>query len=550
MTEPMSSNLRLPLAIFVGLVLISSCKKDELRFKDLNANLNPEVGFPLVNATVTAEEAIESLDEDDLLEIGATGQISLIYTDSITELNLTDSLDIPNQSFKDSLQLSDSELNELNTIFTVTVTNSQIETFDLPEGDELDSLRINTGVLNISAVSEGNIPFSVIIKLLNGDGSVALQHSFSDKTPPFEIDESINFTNALFKFIDSDQNSNTFGFEYEVTYQTTTEVESAPSINFDVTLNDLEVHTVAGYLVPRTYNIDSLEINIGAFDKGFEGSFEISDPRLNIIVENGYGLNVLLDPLSIEALNINDEPFDIEENDIADLPVVQGANFLGETAVTNVFIDNDLIMSDNNISALISHEPTYIKTNLNISLNPDGDPSDRVFASILNEIDLTFQAEIPVFGSMSDFVLIDTANTDLGDFVKDVNENEEVDSLQFKIFIDNGLPVDLGCQVLFVDSTFNRIDSLFIEETFLIQSSIVNYNVPSSSPEYGQSIGKTSSYVEVGIDQSRIPPLEEAAYIIFRVFGGTTNNGAEPIRIFAQDELDFKISVKASLNIE
>jgi len=531
----------------MSILIVASCKKDELRFKDLNTNLNPQFGFPLVSATVTAEEAIESLDEDDLLDIGSTGQVSLIYSDSIREINLSDSLVIPDQSFQESIELDDTELENLNTNFTVTVSNYQIETFDLPEGDELDSLRLESGTLNIMAVSDGNIPFSCVIRILNADESIALEQSFSDDTPPFTIDESISLENILFQFIDSDQNSNTFGLEYEVTYQTTTKVETAPTLDFDITLNDLGVHTIAGYLVPRTYNIDSLEINIGAFDKGFEGTFEISDPKLKIIVENGYGLDILLDLLSIEATNIdNESPFLIEEENIADLPIVEGAPFLGETTETTVLIDNSL--TNPTISQLISFEPNNIKADLNATLNPNN--QDQVFASSLNEIDLTFQAEIPVFGSMSDFVIKDTADTDLGDFVKDVNENDEVDSLLFKIFVDNGLPVDLGCQVLFVDSNFARIDSLFIEETFLIQSSIVNYNVSPNSPEYGQSIGKTSSYVEVGIDQSRIPPLEEAAYIIFRVFGGTTNNGAEPIRIFAQDELDFKLSVKTSLNIE
>jgi len=44
--------------------------------------------------------------------------------------------------------------------------------------------------------------------------------------------------------------------------------------------------------------------------------------------------------------------------------------------------------------------------------------------------------------------------------------------------------------------------------------------------------------------------LEEAAFILIKYFGNTTNNGKEPIRIFSEDELDFDLAVKASVIIE
>ena len=531
----------------MALLILVSCKKEELTFKELKVPLNPDVGVPLVSATIRAEKAIESLDENDLLQIGESGQISLIYSDTVRELNLSEFFDIPDQTFTETNVLSADEEEELFQNGTVTVSNSQIETFTLPEGDELDSLRIQSVGVNVRVETDGNIPFSGFVRLLNADGSVALEQNFEGAAPPLILDVSEFYEDLFFLFSNSPENSNTFGFEYEVTYEyNNSQSFDAQPINIELELNDLAVHTIGGYLAPRSFLFDSLNVEIDEFERDFEGSFVISDPRLRVDVDNGYGLGVSLNILDVEAQNKEGQPFTIEGDNITQLPVVQPAPSLGQSTVTSVMIDNS--RSNPTITQLISFEPTVIETGILADLNPQGE--SNVFASILNDLDITFQVEVPIFGSVSDFLLEDTANTDLGDFIEEVNRNDELQSLQFNYFVDNGLPLDLGCQIIFTDSLFNRIDSLFLDETYLIESAPVDYAVPPHSPEYGRAVGKTPTLLEILIERDRIPPLEEVTFIIFRVFGNTTDNGAEPIRIFSQDELDFDFSVKASLKIE
>lgn len=535
--------------LLLGLLLVGSyaCKKEELKYSDLRVPLNPEVGFPLVSGTIRADKAIESLDEDDLISVSENGQVNFVYSDSLRSLTVSEYVEIPNQEFTDEFTLDDEELNALALNGTVTVSNFQFETFELPEGDELDSLRVENAQLSIKVETDGNVPFSGFVRLLNADGTTAVIETFDGNTPPLLISETLLYQDVLFLFSDESGTGNTIGFEYEVTYQNGGNQNlTADVLTIEVELNDVVIHTIGGILAPRDFIFEDLDVEIEAFERDFEGSFVISDPRLRIDIDNGFGLGVQLDLGDVNAVNQLGESFSISENTFGDLPLIQGAPSMMQSAFTSVFVDNGLA-PPNNISQLISFEPIEIDTDLKARLNPDALP---VFASILNELSLIFSAEVPVFGSVSDFVLRDTAETNLGDFIADVNENQELEFLEFRFFADNGLPIDLGCQITFTDSSYNPLDSLFVDETFLIESAPVNYMVSPDSPDYGRAIGKTSTFLEIPIERDRIPPLEEAAFILIRYFGSTTDNGEEPIRIFSEDELDFDLAVKALVMIE
>ena len=531
----------------LGLLMLSSCKKDELNFENIEYGINPQFGVPITNATIKAQKVIDNFDDQGIVVTADNDALSLTYSDSLQTIGIADYLSFPDQETQTTLDLTAVEIDNLFASGSFTLNDEEAFSFDTDEGDELDSIRFESGNITLNIESEGNIPISGFVKLLGADGNEAITLNFSDNTAPIEIQNSVDFQNLLLNLQDGSGASNSFKVEYEVTFSVEEgNTYNTGSINVFFSLNDLKIKTVAGHIVPRTLPYNDLAVEIKLFDDGFDGSFEIADPRLNLYFKNGFGLGVGVEIESLYGLNANNDIFEIPGSGITDLPVIEPAPQLGLIQNSTITISNDI--STPTISELLSFEPNLISGDFALTINPNNE--DHVFISSENELGISFEAELPIYGSISDFTLVDTVESDLGDFVEESNRNNEIDSLLLKLFVKNGLPLDVGMQMIFTDSDFQAIDSLFTNPEFIFTSAPVNYSVPESDPDYGRSIGKTEGQLEVRFERDRIPPLENATHLIIRVFGATTNNGAEHIRMFADDEFDFNLAAKASLNFD
>jgi hypothetical protein len=70
------------------------------------------------------------------------------------------------------------------------------------------------------------------------------------------------------------------------------------------------------------------------------------------------------------------------------------------------------------------------------------------------------------------------------------------------------------------------------------------------SPDYGRVIGETETRIDVSIPRERIDPLKDVTQVIVEVFGNTTGNGDNPIRLYPENFIEVNLAAKAIFNLE
>lgn len=526
-------------------LLVTSCVKEKIEVREIDSSISPEFGVPLAKATIFAEDVIERYDEDGLVTTDEDGILTLVYEDSLESISADRYLSLENQSIDDVYELNASELSDLINFGSLSVEQDEIYEFDFGQ-DRLDSIRFSSGDFLFLINSDGTIPLNGEISILDPfSGETVFSLSFSDQTPPIAVSVEEDFTNLLFRLRSDSQYSN--GLRVVFNFTLTDNGGTYPDeVSFDFSLNDFSIASAGGYIAPRTLSLENQVANISLFDDDFQGELWLEDPKLNLFFFNGYGIGVRPVVDRIVGENIEGDSLVVPASDINQLPVVAPAPALGEVALSEIQINNETMTPS--VSDFMLLEPNQVRGEISLEINPENNQSN--FISQGTSLDVNFEVELPIFGSLANFGLTDTTEINFGDVVESANDIDEVEQLDVRIFVRNALPVDAVLQIVFLDSTFNRIDSLFAEPTTVIPAAPVDLSVPVETPDYGRVIGETETRIDVSIPRERIDALEDVTNAIISVDGNTTGAPDNSIRLYPENFIEVNLAAKAIFNLE
>ncbi|MEM6967510.1 MAG: hypothetical protein AAF573_22290, partial [Bacteroidota bacterium] len=201
----------------------------------------------------------------------------------------------------------------------------------------------------------------------------------------------------------------------------------------------------------------------------------------------------------------------------------------GAIKTTRVEINN----SNSNLAEVISNIPREIQFSMQAISNPENDPSVKGFVKYDNRFDIDLEIEIPVHFKAEHFVLETVTELDTDIF-------ENIQDAEFKLITENGLPIDAGVQVYFLDANDVVLDSLFQEVGgALIPSAKVDATGKVSSKTTGEHIAAVS--------ESRIRNFDNATQIAIRSTLSTTDGGATAAKFYTDYEMNFQLGVKAKI---
>jgi hypothetical protein len=531
--------------ILLLFVLFTSCVKERIEVREIDSSISPEFGIPLAKATIYAEDVIERYDDDGLVTTDDEGVLTLIYQDSLESISADRYLSLDDQQIDDTYELNASDFSDLVNFGSVSVEQDDIYNFQFGD-DRLDSIRFASGVLAFTINSDGTLPLSGEISLLdpfNGENFMTL--SFSDQTPPIFIDAEEDFTNLLLRLRSDDQYTN--GIRVAVNFTLTDNGGTYPDeVSFDLSLEDFSIASAGGYIAPRTITLENQEANISIFDDDYQGDLRLEDPTLNLFFINGYGVGVRPVVNRIVGINNDGDSLVVPGSQIDQLPIVAQAPVPGQVGLSEIQIDNESMTPT--VTDFMTFEPNKVRGELSLEINPENNQSN--FISQGTSLDINFEVELPIYGSLANFGLTDTTEIDFGDVVESADDVQEIEQLDIRLFVKNALPVEAGIQMVFVDDQLNRIDSLFTEPTIVVPAAPVDLSAPVGTPNYGRVIGETEARIDISIPRERIDPLENVTQVIVEVFGNTTGNGGNPIRLYPENFIQVNLAAKAIFNLE
>ncbi|MFK8008647.1 MAG: hypothetical protein AB8H03_19975 [Saprospiraceae bacterium] len=497
------------LFLLMSLFLIQSCVKD---FQDVDnievENWQPEVAVALVNTTVSIQDFLDDFDSQGYLDIDDENFMTLVYESNVFSVSGEEIIAIP-----------DITIPMMDT--TMTLPYSSINTsFDI------DFFTIKNGQLDFAFQSPHNEDMNVIIEVQNlSQNGVRLSYptivEYSGSAPT-NVSGTIDLSGYIMDF---------FNDEIKVRYIATNAAGERKHLqNMVLQLQDFEYSLIQGYFDQYEFDLPSDTILINLFETAVSGSLKIENPKINLKISNSFGV-----PIGMVAENLTAET--MSEGTINVYSILDdGIDFnypsltqIGQSKITNVGVNKD----NSNLSEIISSNPTQLNYKLGAITNPTADPSIKGFVLDTSQFDVDVEMELPVWLSASDFAIEEISEFDASFF-------EDIESASFKLITENGLPIEAGVQVYFIDENDIVLDSLFNSGNMtLIPAAEVNAQ--------GEVTAKTSSENIAEFTIDRITKIQDATQISIKGMVSTAEMGTVAVKFYTDYGMSFKLGAIAKL---
>ncbi|MFK7773860.1 MAG: hypothetical protein AB8F94_17045 [Saprospiraceae bacterium] len=498
------------LFLLMSLFLIQSCVKD---FQDIDnievENWQPEVAVALVNTTVSIQDFLNDFDSQGYLDIDDENFMTLVYESNVFSVSGEDIIDIPDITIP---------MLDTNMVLPYSSINTSFD---------IDFFTVKNGVLNYAFQSTYDEDMNVIIEVRNLTQNGAklsypttAQYSGSS---PTNVSGTIDLSGYVMDFVND---------EIEVRYIATNAAGERKFLqNMVLQFQNFEYSIIQGYFDQYEFDLPSDTILINLFETAVSGSLKIEDPKINLKISNSFGI-----PIGMVAENLTAETMSEGTMDVYSV-LDDGIAFnypslveVGESKITNIGVNKD----NSNLSEIISSNPTQLNYELGALTNPAADPSIRGFVLDNSRFDVDVKMELPVWLSASDFAVEEVSEFDASFF-------EDIESASFKLITENGLPIEAGVQVYFMDENNVVLDSLFNSGNMtLIPAAEVNTE--------GEVTAKSSSENIAEFTIDRIAKIKNATQISIKGMVSTAEMGTVAVKFYTDYGLTFKLGVVAKLD--
>jgi hypothetical protein len=494
----------------VILLLFTACN----RYDDLElAPFEPEFALPIINSDIILTDLIEDVDTFTSIVVDPDGLLRLVYV---------------GDTIRVSAQTIFEDLNNFPSTPLPIIFNPLPIPLDLFEGVSIDSAELQTAGLalfNVSNPNADSLFFSLRIPQLERDGvpfefQVALppNSSFSNRDNPLDL--------SGYAIVPDNQ---TIFISYTATNENGQTVSiSNPSIQFSNLTFAFATGTFGTIAIPPFRDTIILEF----FENFQGGDFQLSDPSAFIDIRNTVGIPsrvIVSDFLANPAPRPGDpDPESIllePENLSFDLEYPTDP---GDTATTRITIDQ----TNSNLPDLINSEPVSVEYELDGVINPSGDPAPG-YAFADGFIEGVVTLDLPLIGSISNYIGRDTFNLDLEEDLEDAKE------ASFRLTATNRIPLNINLTVLFEDDQGNLLLTLLPNAPVVVEGAPVNAE--------GESDGETRKVTDVPLSDNELELVRQSARGIL-VTSLTTTGSPRSVRLTENERVNIKLGLRAKLD--
>ncbi|MBU8892000.1 MAG: hypothetical protein KOO66_04430 [Bacteroidales bacterium] len=517
------------------------CMHDEFDFNKLSteAEINSGLLMPLAYGSLSFDDIISSFDNSGFLEEDADGLLYLTYADSLISFIAEDLLEIPEQDFFQFF---------IQTDFafppgwdTVMVNKKQNFPFSFANNEKLDSMILETGNLIFDISSEFQHTGQIVMTFPN----ITLNGTPLVKTVDVD-DPSGNFSASVNEPIDgytihlndsSGVDSMFLPVEFHVElYYESGNPDPAPtdSIKVVAKISALEFESIFGYIGDYEMLSEAGEMDLGFFDSPVDGYIEFEEPIINLNIQNSYGVPAAMTLKQFKGFNNNGDSIALTFGSEDTLAFEYAFPRLSDYFNSDILKDTTISINNgnSNLPEFLAFMPSVMEYNMSAKSNPDGNVEYN-FVTNESEINVGFEFILPLYFKADSFALMDTIDFNL------FEDADFVEKITIKLDVSNGLPLDIDFQIIFTDSLYNPIDSLF-EANFqpVIESASLNDDDSVKDPGI-----KTSLIEFTGTD---IENLESVKFGLLRAGLKTPDDddgNLIPVKFYSNYAVDFSISV-------
>jgi hypothetical protein len=497
------------LFLLISLFLIQSCVKDLQDIDSIKVeNWQPEVAVALVNTTVSIQDFLGDFDSQGYLDIDAENFMTLVYESNVFSVSGEEIVEIPDFTIPmldTSMVLAYSEINTPFDIDFFTIKNGQLDfAFQSPYAEDMNVI---IEIRNLTQAGSSLVY------------STTAQYSGSS---PTNRSGTIDLSGYVMDF---------FNDEIEVKYIAINAAGERKKLqNMVLHFHNFEYSFIQGYFSQYNFNLPSDTILINLFEAAVGGSLKIEDPKINLKVMNSFGIPIGMSVESLTVETISEGTMEIHSvlDDGIEFNYPSGIE-VGQSKITNIEMNKD----NSNLSEIISSSPRELNYKLGAMTNPANDPSLKGFVLDTSQFTIDVKMELPIWLSASNFAVEKISEFDASFF-------EDIESAEFKLITENGLPIEAGVQVYFLDENNVILDSLFNASNMtLIPAAEVN--------SQGEVTLKSSSENIAEFTIDRIAKIQHATQIAIKGIVSTTEMGTVAVKFYTDYGMSFKLGAIVKL---
>ena len=535
--------LILPSLIFAAI----SCNNEQFT-SDYDSTVKWEgaIEAPLVYGKLSLKDLLEEFDTTGYVSEDSTGFLYAAYSKDTT-LRAPDLIQIPDQQFLQVFFRIDSSIPaSYLDLLGDTIPFSQEKGFKFEHfrDERLDSIKIKDGEMQIYVRSTikhtGILTISSDHVRLNGQ-SYHEVIMISDPSGNFEQTVSIPMAGATILLDNSvpDSTSIDILFEFDL-INSHNDIMAGEEGEINNSFNDLKYSGVYGYAGAfDSLLIDKAELEFDLLQGNFEGTIKLANPQIIIRTDNSMGV-----PFGVELSNLEAR---FQDGSSTALTIDPGVNPISIAApeITQVgqsVKDSTRIDTTNsNIHLAATTDLRGLQYSVRVMANPDGERDNFLLED--SRLGVNVEGLVPLNLRMQDVVLGDTFDFDIFSDMDTSNFGpDNIDYMMIRMETDNYMPLDLGRQVYFIDTTrsWQPLDSLFGADKSVFVSGTVNAD--------GRVIQASSKVTEVTLTRDQIRNVVDANKLLMKAYIETTGNGTRDVKFYSDYSLNFKLGSRIELH--
>jgi hypothetical protein len=500
--KSLKKNRNLITILLLAIGILPACKK--LEFDKLAQNAwNPNLAIPLAHANFGVYNILARQDSTDIVVIdNTTGAIALVYKGEVVSYDAQSIVQLNDQNSQMLLSLTDLNLVTLPALSgTISTNNSNNIPFNTNAGVEIHTVDFRNGTLNLALSTSLQHDVTVVLtfpdlKFNNVPISRTINLTYTGGIPQTGS-ASIDLSNVIGDFTLGNTTVNTFKVNCQTTITGTGQpVVGNENIQIDFNLSNLAFENVSGYFGQQNLGISNDTILMRIFETASTGYFELINPKVRFIVDNSFGFPARINFSEIKTINVATG----QEFPLTSFPNVFDVNapaVMGQTTTSTLELNTT---NTPNLATVITPVPKYFYFVAAAQSNPNGQTANLNFIEAESKFRVRTEVELPLEGLAYGFELKDTVPFK---FNEDVSV---IESVMFRINVDNGFPVDFKTQLLFLDQNYSPLFMIFNTPEAAVQSALVDNG--------GKVNQNTIKITDATLNTLQISQLNQVKYVL------------------------------------
>ena len=508
--------------------------------------ITPGISAPMAYGVLSIDDFIRELEYGDKVNHFDDSLLYVTYIDSLFSYPASEIINIPNQTFPEiyiSTEINIPEWlgSEPGAIFNFRKEKKEEFIFD--HNERPDSIKIKTTNIHIQIESgfrhAGNITITSDNILINGQPFERIIQ-ISDPSGNFSYDAEFPIDGATVTLDNSEPGKTTLPFKYDLQLiNSGAPVNSGESCTIAISLNNIKFSSIFGFLGDHELLLNSSGFGIGLYNKlTEEGKLLFADPKINVTTDNSYGIptKIVLSDVLAESEKNNKStamvfnginPFDVNAPNLSQI---------GQSVKTFVEIDK----SNSNIQDLLAIEPESFSYKIKAITNPGNPTNSLNFVTDSSNLKISIEVVLPLWLKAEGLILEDTLDWELGKKLTDASEF--IEYLRLGMEAKNMIPMQTNMQVFFADENYIILDSLFIDNDFVLKGATLDAN-----DKVSKAVQENKS---VEFTAARIDKIKPTKKLLVRATVSTKDAGLDKyVKFYSYYTIDFKLKFNARLRI-